>query len=146
GTAYDAPSDGLYVWTDVGFGEVRGDVNGDGSADSVDNELIEMFIAAEDGGPNDADGVINGQVQIAEFGYNFSVYDVNGDGLVNSDDLNAVREAECRADWDRNGRVEVQDLLAYLDEWFALRGDLNADDRTSVLDLLIFLDAFFQGC
>src|SRR5690606_11794135 len=94
GTAYDAPSDGLYVWTDVGFGEVRGDVNGDGSADSVDNELIEMFIAAEDGGPNDADSVINGQVQIAEFGYNFSVYDVNGDGLVNSDDLNAVREAE----------------------------------------------------
>ncbi len=54
----------------------------------------------------------------------------------------------CAADLDDNGAVDVFDLLAYLDLWFAssLAADLNGDSVTDVFDLLAYLDMWFQGC
>ncbi len=53
---------------------------------------------------------------------------------------------DCPADLNGDGEVDVFDLLAYLDDWFAGDADLNGDDVTDVFDLLAYLDGWFAGC
>jgi FtsP/CotA-like multicopper oxidase with cupredoxin domain len=52
----------------------------------------------------------------------------------------------CAPDWDRNHALEVQDIFAYLNDWFAIRGDYNHDGVTQVQDIFDFLNGWFQGC
>ncbi len=49
------------------------------------------------------------------------------------------------ADLDCSGAVDVFDLLAYLDGWFAGAADLDGNGATDVFDLLAYLDAWFLG-
>ena len=84
GTAYATPqANALYVWTDVGFSQTVGDVTGDGLADSADRNALVAYINAHDGD----DGVIDSTIAIPNFGANFSLYDINYDGVVDSHDL-----------------------------------------------------------
>ncbi len=80
GTSYTAPDpDGaLFVWTDVWPGPVRGDVDGDETADEGDKLLISQFTAAHDGD----DGLVDGRVSIPGFGPDFRLFDVNHNGGV----------------------------------------------------------------
>jgi len=82
GTAYLVEQDSLYVWTDIGFELEPGDFDGDGSSGPIDEQLLADEIAARDGGPDDADGLVNGEVAIPDFGINFSMFDVDGDGVI----------------------------------------------------------------
>ncbi len=60
----------------------------------------------------------------------------------------------CPANFDLVNGVDVVDLFAFLDAWFAQNGstgdgfsaDFNNDDIVEVTDLFGFLDAWFLGC
>ena len=77
----------LFVWTDVGFDETRGDFDGTGNYATQDNDLLENTINQLDGGPDDADGTVNGEVLLSDFPREFSVFDLNYDGLLGEADL-----------------------------------------------------------
>ncbi len=105
GTSYTAPDpDGaLFVWTDVWPKPVRGDVNGDGTADEADRLLISQFTAAHDA----EDGVVDGRVIIPGFGPDFRVFDVNHNGAVDTLDEWLVSTPH---DLDGNGTVDLADV------------------------------------
>lgn len=59
------------------------------------------------------------------------------------------RDALCQAiDFDRNGSVDVQDVFAFLNAWFAGSNAANFDGRNGIdiQDIFSFLNAWFAGC
>ena len=52
----------------------------------------------------------------------------------------------CRADWNQDRNLTIQDLLDYLVAYFAGNGDFNGADGTNIQDLLDYLVAYFSGC
>ncbi|MBX3362270.1 MAG: hypothetical protein KF705_12655 [Phycisphaeraceae bacterium] len=151
GTAYESPDDALFVWTDAGFDVIPGDFNGNGSVDQNDETELLDYIAAKDGGPDDADSTVNGVVVLDGFGLNFSIYDTNYDGTVSSADLNPSGHP---ADVNGDGMVDILDLLDFFGAFSACEGqagpcfvgnvnaDFNRDLIVDILDLLDFLQAF----
>lgn len=51
----------------------------------------------------------------------------------------------CLADINQNGSVGVDDIFAFLSEWFAGNGDFDGDERTDVSDIFAFLTAWFNS-
>jgi hypothetical protein len=49
------------------------------------------------------------------------------------------------ADWDGNGVVGVQDLFAFLGDYFAGAADVDDNPEPTVGDIFMFLDAYFTG-
>lgn len=147
GTAYKDPTDALYVWTDVGFECKTGDVNGDGLVNLTDRAAVASAILSLDGGPSDADGLMNGQVTIPWFGTNFNLHDVTGNGVIGGADLNFYGPA-CVADFNNSGTVTLEDIFNFLGAWFAgsITADINHIDGVTVQDIFDFLGAWFAGC
>jgi hypothetical protein len=56
--------------------------------------------------------------------------------------------ATCAADFDLSGRVDVQDVLVFLDAWLAFdpRSDVNASGEIGVADVFDFLTVWLAGC
>ncbi len=116
----------------------------DGFVDAFDRDYIAAQIAAvSDGEANWSD--INEAVL-----FDLSA-DVTGDLIVNQDDLDAIDAilgADCPADFDGNGVLDLFDFLAFSNAFDA--GDPAADfDGNGVLDLFDFLafsNAFDAGC
>ena len=54
----------------------------------------------------------------------------------------------CRADFDGNNAVSVQDIFDFLNAWFALdpRADFNGMNGITPQDIFDFLNAWFAGC
>ena len=54
----------------------------------------------------------------------------------------------CRGDYNLNGRVDVQDIFAFLAGWFANdpHADVNDSASLTVQDIFDFLAAWFAGC
>lgn len=145
GTTYVNPCGSTYLWTDIGFETTNADVNGDSLCNSLDSAAISANISLLDGGPDDADGQVNGSVTLGGFPVNFSVFDVNYDGFINAADVGNNTPA-CAADWDHNGTVDADDLFSFLDAWFSGSADFNQSGSTNPDDLFAFLDAWFMGC
>src|SRR5262249_21116213 len=115
GMAYPAedPGGALVAWTDVQDNPLLGDVNGDGSVTAADTMAIHAFVLAHDGDSNvDAGPAGDGRVLLSQFARNFSIYDVNYDGV-----------------------VDMADVMAT-----PLMGDLNFDDTVDLADAQIFLN------
>ncbi|MBX3405963.1 MAG: hypothetical protein KF869_04280 [Phycisphaeraceae bacterium] len=137
----------LYVWTDTGFEDTFGDCNADGDANTADYALLDGIIEANDGGPRDLDGVVNGRVLVG-LGGAWSFYDLNADGVIDDDDLDMLIEPaeECPADWNRDGQHNTLDVFAFLTSWFAGHADFDGDGHTTLLDLFAYLNTWFGGC
>lgn len=120
GTAYiPAPVDNdELIWTDVYPNPVQGDVNGDGTADGADEAAVAQYIALRDGQSEfDTDGdPMNESVAIYQWGWRFSVYDLNYDGLVDHLDVNG---SFLVGDMNLDGLIDGRDIgpfvLALLD-------------------------------
>jgi hypothetical protein len=147
GTTYSSPTDGLYVWTDIGFGALRGDLNGDGVVDALDRALVVATIEENDGAISDGDGVIDGNVTLSNYGASFSLFDVDGDGVIGPLDL-AFFDSTCRADFNRSGTLNAQDIFDYLNAWFSGQpsADFNTSGAVTIQDIFDFLSAWFVGC
>jgi hypothetical protein len=54
----------------------------------------------------------------------------------------------CRADYNLNGVVAVQDIFDFLADWFlqAPRSDTNGDGTFALQDIFDFLNIWFTGC
>jgi hypothetical protein len=54
----------------------------------------------------------------------------------------------CKADFNRNGTIEIQDIFDFLNAWFASdpRCDINASGGVEIQDIFDFLNAWFAGC
>jgi hypothetical protein len=148
GTAYATPTDGLYIWTDVGFANKRGDLNGDGVVNSLDRAIVASAIEENDGAVTDADGVMDGQVTLPIFGSNFSLYDIDGDGIIGPLDLAYFGTSLCAADFDASGALSVDDIFAFLNAWFSgsLSADFDGSGGLTVQDIFDYLSAWFAGC
>jgi hypothetical protein len=105
GTSYTVPSPGdiFFVWTDVYPNVALGDVDGSAAYDGRDHQLIAQYIASRDA----SDGIRDGMVTIHGFATDFSVYDVNYDGNVDTSDL--VPDVP-DGDPDRDGDLDLSDF------------------------------------
>lgn len=141
GTAYLVPDGALYAWTDTGFDEQPGDVDGDGMAGDKDLQLVIDQVYKLDGTAEDTDGEKNGRVAILAFGLNFSVYDVNGDGWIDSEDLWVYGQ---RADLNRDGVLDIFDFLQFQNLFISHQpeADFNLDGVFDIFDFLSFVNAF----
>lgn len=146
GMACADQGEGPFVWTDTGFDEVPGDCNGDSVANSADQSLLQSIITSEDGGTRDIDGSADGIVTVG-LGDTWSAFDLNGDGVIDDDDL-ALLAPPCIADFDGDGTRAVPDIFAYLSAWFALdpRADIDGQPGIGVPDIFAFLSLWFAGC
>jgi hypothetical protein len=63
-------------------------------------------------------------------------------------DVRAYRTERCVADFNNDGSVNTQDVLAFLNAWTAgdPRADLNGDGATDTQDVLLFLNLWNAGC
>ncbi len=139
------PGDAIcpFRWTDVGFAHVVGDFDADGLRTYADRAMIVRLILDEDGGPLDTDGIVNGRIELGAD--NFSIFDTNGNGVINDGDQRILLSA-CDADLDGNRIADVIDLLIFLADWFVSDADFDASGSTDVLDLLAYIDTWFEGC
>jgi hypothetical protein len=54
----------------------------------------------------------------------------------------------CRADYNGQNGVDLLDIFAFLNDWFAgnIRADFNQNGAVDLLDIFAFLTAWFTGC
>lgn len=141
GTAFATPASGLYIWTDVGFDLVPGDLDGDLRQTEADAQMLRQWVYDNDGSVIDADGLKDGVFTISGTPFNFSMFDLDGDGLVRHQDLAVFGP---RADLDGDGELTLLDYLVFLNYFDAgdPRADFDLDERFTVFDLLEFQNAF----
>jgi len=151
GTAYASiqPDGARFIWTDTIPSPRVGDFDGNGVVDANDVALLLSFISQHDGDPAfDDDGVAgNGRILIHNFARNFSVFDTNGDGIVQASD------AVVLGDMNIDLVVSAADVGHFVQALLSpaaysathagadplLRGDLNADGRIDGLDIAPFV-------
>jgi len=113
GTSYTAETnDAYFVWTDLMPNVAAGDFNGDGLITWADRALFNQFVIAGDGQPAvDEDGMVNCVVDVVQFGPNFSVFDVNYDGLVDGNDRPPLPpDSPAPGDFDQDKDVDQTDF------------------------------------
>jgi len=52
----------------------------------------------------------------------------------------------CRADYDHSGVIAVQDIFAFLTDWFLGEADYDNSGVTEVVDIFVFLADWYRGC
>lgn len=131
---------GLFAPTNVIPAVRLGDFNGDGFTSMTDARTLIAFIdlydqdPTVDAGPADGDDVDDDAVHIIHFGLNFSIFDVNYDGVVDGVDLSLIQQDP--GDYDNDDDVDLRDFVM-LGRCFGG----NAAVGTLVTDYLC-LDAF----
>jgi len=110
----------------VVLGTCFGDVNLDGTVNSIDQAIIQASIATPPAIPT------------------FSNGDINGDNVINAADLALY----CPADINCSGTLTVQDIFDFLALYFAgaPKADINGSGTVTVQDIFDFLAVYFAGC
>ncbi len=59
-----------------------------------------------------------------------------------------VRIRVCRADYDMNNTVSIDDIFVYLNAWFAgaQRADMDGASGVAIDDIFVYLNLWFAGC
>ncbi len=52
----------------------------------------------------------------------------------------------CRCDWNASGLIDVPDIFAFLNDWFAGNADFDGNGSSTVSDIFDFLNCWFAGC
>ncbi|MBK7404191.1 MAG: S8 family serine peptidase [Phycisphaerales bacterium] len=62
--------------------------------------------------------------------------------------VQAALDGACRADWNGDGAVNTQDVIAFLNAWTSgdPSADLNGDGNVNTQDVLAFLNLWATGC
>lgn len=137
----------LYAWTDVGMDETFGDCDGSGLIDGMDEMYFADALADRDGGPTDADGVVNGVVVIPSFSQGFSLYDFDYSGVIDGADM-AVVMPGLPGDLTGDCVVNFEDLnlvISYFNSTNSA-GDANGDNLVNFEDLNLVLSNFNVRC
>lgn len=159
GTTYQADPmsaiNGLMeVWTDIPD-NTPGDFTGDAIVDEADAAAFDEFLATYDGNDlHDIDGTVNGYFTIGDFPLNFSLYDINYDGIVEPWDF----FRGLHGDLDGDGLRDGADIQAFADcLLLGLDGptpdlrtehnsacraaDMNDDYSVNAADIAIFVES-----
>ncbi len=149
GVPYTAPETTLYAWTDVGFNDLPGDFDGNGHIELYDRDAFDAALAALDGSASDADQTADGVYTLNDPGPDFSLYDVDANGKVDSADRPVIEIPD--GDVDGDCAVDFTDLNALLAHWSqtpASRsdGDLNSDNAVDFADLNLLLAHWGETC
>ena len=144
GMPYLDQAEGFSVWTDTAGDETFGDFDGDTLVTPLEEDLIRQAVYAADGTSSDADGVKDGVWTLQNPGYNFSLFDVDGDMIVDYADIGSLRAP---GDFNWDGIVNTQDFIAYLGAWVAgeSTADVTLDETVNTLDFVAFLSAWVEG-
>lgn len=69
-------------------------------------------------------------------------------GTVSTQTAFLVTPSRCAADFDGSGTVQVADVFAFVNAWFAgdVRADADGNGTLAVADIFAFLSAWFGGC
>jgi hypothetical protein len=146
GTAPTSPDpSALFIWTDTGFDEVFGDLDDNDLSNADDSQIILDTIDEDDGGSDDADGIVDGRVTIPNFGFSFDLTDLNGDGVISNDDLPTP---VCLADLSTDGVLNFFDVSVFLSAFSNQDpiADFTGDGVFNFFDVSAFLTAFAAGC
>lgn len=138
GTCY-SEAGGFFVWTDVYPNPIRGDVNRENGANGDDRQEIDYAISNHDGD----DGIVDGRVVLADFADDFSIWDVNHNGVIDAIDVMLVSPP---GDGDDDGDADLADF-AELQRCMGESGatgecqlfDLNSDQVVDERDTAWFL-------
>ncbi len=137
---------GPFLLTDIHPNVIPGDFNANGVVNQFDVALWQNYLSANDGGPADEDGTNNLAVQVPAFACNFSLYDVNYDGVVDGRDLFYVG---LPGDIDIDGDVDLADFATLAVCFGQVAGDQDPDcpprafarsdlDRNEIVNLVDF--------
>lgn len=76
------------------------------------------------------------------------IADLNRDGRLNADDVVAFMNGSrpCPADFNRDAFVDSRDFFAFINAFFSGDADFNHDSASNSADLFDFLTSFFGGC
>lgn len=135
----------LFVWTDTGYGETYGDLNNDDMSTELDSQIIVDTIDSLDGTAADADGIVNGEVTIVNFGPHFDLRDLNGDGVISDSDIVV---SLCPPDLTGDGILNFFDVSAFLSAYNAQlpEADFTGDGLLNFFDVSAYLGAYNAGC
>lgn len=150
GTSYANPEDSLYVYTDVAGRQNFGDCDGNGVVNAADRNKTEHELDDIDGSQTDCDHTADGSFTICNFGPNFSLSDLNYNGVVDAIDISLLSP---RFPGDANGDCHVNgaDLSVLLGQ-FGMQvppsrgADFNNDAVVNGADLSVLLGRFGQDC
>ncbi len=151
GTSYTQPdpTGEYFAWTDLYPDVIRGDADGNGDIGAADRALIEQYIDEYDAD----DGVVDQRVVINDFSIDFTVCDVNHDGLVDATDILLVSvpgDTDDDHDVDLIDFSRLQSCLAGSNapyRWPACAlSDFDADGDVDVEDFVRFDRAARVGC
>jgi hypothetical protein len=122
-------------------------VNADGLTNSADRVLVQNRVAVLDGSPGacgDCDGAVNGSVTICNYGPNFDLFDLTGDGKIGALDISFI----CPADFNGDGQLTPGDFSAFQTAFVMgdPRADFTRDGLLTVADTAAFQTAFVSGC
>lgn len=138
------PFGDVFVWTDAMPGPKVGDFDGNGLVSLADVAAFDDYILTNDGVPGRDLDVIAGTVTLPNFAQNFSMFDLNYDGVVGGGDRGAiVIRGDMDGDFDIDlvdASILVQALLASFNPpGILLRGDVNEDGLLDGRDIEVFV-------
>ncbi|MCW5769820.1 MAG: hypothetical protein KIT19_14185 [Phycisphaeraceae bacterium] len=111
-----------------------GDINDSGDVRPVDYDLLVSLLGVD--------------IEDDENGEYHPLADIDGNGLIDEDDVDAFLSMYCLGDFNDDGVLDILDLLDFLDAYGSEDelADMNEDGEIDILDFLLFADWYGIGC
>ncbi len=162
GMAYESqdPFGQTIAWTDTLGSPASGDFDGDGSVTMSDVTLFELYLLDNDGNTYVDEGVEPDSVDLINFGPNFSIYDLNYDGIVDGADKCLM---PVLGDFDADFVIDMDDMAVFVQTLLnptlgvaqpmpscaggakRARADFNGDGRIDGEDIQGFVEAITEN-